>query len=93
MSRTPPPPDRGPRPIRRGHWLSFRCPLELPATASRLPQAASGYVQRIYIASDPPVDAKRAKGGSKQLPETTVGCTRHHTRTHVQDSTAGYTCS
>ena len=73
--------------------MSFLCPLELPATASRLPQAESGYIKRIYIASDPPVDAKRAKGGSKQLPETTVERTKHHARTHVQDSTAGYACS
>ena len=73
--------------------MSFLCTVELLATGPRPPQAGSGCVQRIYITSDPPVDAKRAKGGSKQLPETTVGCTRHHTRTHVQDSTAGYTCS
>ena len=56
--------------------MSFLCTVELSATGPRPPQAGSGCVQRIYISSDPPVDAKRAKCGSKQLPENTVEGTR-----------------
>ena len=59
-----------------GRWMSFLCTVELSATGPRPPQAGSGCVQRIYISSDPPVDAKRAKCGSKQLPENTVEGTR-----------------